>query len=238
MPRVSFFLQSPKDLPQPGSLCTEVLLVPVSLARPKFLSTPTLPWELTRYSPPRLRARPAQAHRPDCVPYSARSAQARLRPAFTRSGHTSNLSPSHSQVAGPGSALCAGSRHSPSPLVCLPHHSRRCAPFADLTGLGYSAGAPLTLAHVALPRIPLRSVALACYPALTSPLAPSRPGPARPESARPGSAGSARHGPSRPGPTTDPTPSLSPLTLRWLVRARHSPQGSSHPLSLLASRSV
>jgi hypothetical protein len=149
-----------------------------------------LGWELTRYSPPRLRARPAQAHRPDCVPYSARSAQARLRPAFTRSGHTSNLSPSHSQVAGPGSALCAGSRHSPSPLVCLPHHSRRCAPFAVLTGLGYSAGAPLTLAHVALPRIPLRSVALACYPALTSPLAPSRPGPAW--------YGPARHGPSRP----------------------------------------
>ena len=154
-----------------------------------------LGWELTRYSPPRLRARPAQAHRPDCVPYSARSAQARLRLAFTRSGHTSNLSPSHSQVAGPGSALCAGSRHSPSPLVCLPHHSRRCAPFADLTGLGYSAGASLTLAHAALPRIPLRSVVLACYPALTSPLAPSRPGPARSESARPGSG---RLGPSRP----------------------------------------
>ena len=27
-------------------------------------------------------------HWPDCVPYTARSAQARLRPGYTRSGHT------------------------------------------------------------------------------------------------------------------------------------------------------
>ena len=57
-------------------------------------------------------------------------------------------------------------------------------------------------AHAALLRIPLPTIALACYTALTSP--------------------SLRVGPARPGLTADPTLSLSPHTLRWPVPARHS----------------
>ena len=73
-------------------------------------------------------------------------------------------------------------------------------------------------AHAALLRIPLPTIALACYTALTSP--------------------SLRVGPARPGLTADPTLSLSPHTLRWPVPARHSAQGSPYAPLLLTSHAV
>ena len=73
-------------------------------------------------------------------------------------------------------------------------------------------------AHAALLRIPLPTIALACYTALTSP--------------------SLRVGPARPGLTADPTLSLSPHTLRWPAPARHSAQGSPYAPLLLTSHAV
>ena len=185
------------------SLCGSSSYVPVTLARPNFYP-PTLPWDLSRLPPHGRRARPALARlRPLHGPLGPGPAQARLH---TVRPHMATLGPVTHLTSRLLTLRWLGTLRGLSPLSLAAR--MLLTPLTPLCAVRRSHWAGLLRrrsphpAHAALLRIPLPTIALACYTALTSP--------------------SLRVGPARPGLTADPTLSLSPHTLRWPVPARHS----------------